>query len=224
MSRSFADRVLVRSGADGGAPIAGVRLLQRGEMRLRPGARPLRFEAVQEIDARRVAFRWRSRFAFGPLRPLTVVDAYDGGQGSLEGRVAGVRAFRADGRDVARGEAMRYLAELAWIPHALRLNGALDLTGLGPTQAEAATIAGGERVAVRLLSDPSGDVIGASAPDRPRLEGGVGVPTPWRGRFWDHGELGGLRVPRRAEVAWVLPDGPFAYWRAEVTSLEVIAP
>jgi hypothetical protein len=79
-------------------------------------------------------------------------------------------------------------------------------------------------VAVRLLADASGNLIGASAPDRPRLEDGVAVPTPWRGRFWDHGELGGLRVPRRAEVAWDLPDGPFAYWRAEETSLEVIAP
>jgi hypothetical protein len=49
------------------------------------------------------------------------------------------------------------------------------------------------------------------------------VPTPWRGVFSDHGELGGVRVPRRAEVAWELPEGRFTYWRAEVTALEVVA-
>jgi hypothetical protein len=83
---SLADRVLARSGAGGGAAIAGVRLRQRGEMRLRPGGRP-----------------------------------HDGREGRLEGRVAGLRVFRSDGPDLSRGEAMRYLAELAWIPHALRL-------------------------------------------------------------------------------------------------------
>ena len=62
----------------------------------------------------------------------------------------------------------------------------------------------------------------AFAPDRPRAEDGRSVPTPWRGAFSDHGELGGLRVPRRAEVAWELPEGPFTYWRAEVTDLEVV--
>jgi hypothetical protein len=75
---------------------------------------------------------------------------------------------------------------------------------------------------VRLGFDASGDVVRAAAPDRPRLDGGRAVPTPWRGLFSDHADLGGLRVPRRAEVAWDLPDGPFTYWRAAVTGLEVL--
>jgi len=219
----LAERFLARAGAAGaGAAIRGVRIRQRGRMWTRPGGRPLGFGAVQEIDAARVAFRWRARFGAGPLRPLTVVDAYDDGDGYLEGRIAGVRAFRSEGPDVARGEAMRYLAEIAWIPHALRANAALDFAELSPAEAEVATATLGGRAAVRLRFDGTGDVLGASAPDRPRAERGGAVPTPWRGEFSDHADLGGLRVPRRAEVAWDLPEGPFTYWCAEVTALEAI--
>ncbi len=217
---ALAERFLARAGAGGRA--RGVRVRQRGEMRMRPGAWAMRFEAVHEMDAARVAFRWRARFGLGPLRPLAVVNAYDAG-GSLEGRLAGVRLFRSQGPDVDRGEAMRYLAELAWVPHALRANRAVEWAELGPGEAEAATPTAGGRAAVRLSFGPDGDVLGASAPDRPRTADGRAVPTPWRGAFSDHGELGGLRVPRRAEVAWQLPEGPFTYWRAEVTGLEVIA-
>jgi hypothetical protein len=32
-----------------------------------------------------------------------VIDAYDDGEGSLEGRLAGVRLFRSSGPDVDRG-------------------------------------------------------------------------------------------------------------------------
>jgi hypothetical protein len=222
VSPSLADRFLAQAGGGAGGAARGVRLRQRGRMWQRPGARPMGFEAVQEIDAARVAFRWRARFGIGPLRPLTVVDAYDGGEGYLEGRLDGVRLFRSDGPDVDRGEAMRYLAELAWVPQAVRANPAIAWTELGPAEAEVATPTAGGRAAVRLRFGPGGDVLGAAAPDRPRADGERAVPTPWRGTFSDHGEVGGLRVPRRAEVAWDLPEGPFTYWRAEVTALEVI--
>ncbi len=221
MSASLAERFLERTGAGPGPVARGVRIGQRGRMWTRPGGRPLGFEAVQEISATRVAFRWRARVGLGPLRPLAVVDALDGGDGYLEGRLAGVRAFRAEGPEVARGEAMRYLAELAWIPSALRVNPALEWAELSPSEAEVATETRGGRAAVRLAFDGAGDLIRASAPDRPRSEGGLLVPTPWRGEFWDHRDDAGLRVPRRAEVAWDLPGGRFVYWRAEVTAIEV---
>lgn len=222
MNGSLADRFLARVGAAPGVVARGVRIRQSGQMWMRLGGRPISFEAVQEIDAARVAFRWRARFGIGPVRPLTVVDACDDGDGILEGRVLGVRAFRSEGPDVARGEAMRYLAELAWIPQALRANPALEWTELSASEAEVATVIRGGRAAVRLRFDGAGDLVRASATDRPRADGGRAVPTPWRGEFSDHCDLGGLRIPRRVEAAWDLPAGPFIYWRAEVTALEVV--
>jgi len=214
------ERFAGRAAGDGAA--RGARIAQRGEMLLRPGGRALRFAAVQEIDARRVAFRWRARFRLGPLRPLTVVDAYDAGGGVLDGRLAGVRLFRSEGPEVTLGQAMRYLAELAWVPSAVRANAALEWRGIDATTAEAATATDGGRAAVRLGFDAEADLVSVFSPDRPRLDGRAIAPTPWSGTFWDHAPAGGLRVPMRAEVAWHLPEGPFTYWRAEVTSVEVV--
>jgi hypothetical protein len=202
--------------------VLGVRLRQRGLMWTRPGARPMRFVAVQQMAAGRVAFRWRARFGAGPLRPFVVTDAYEDGAGRLEGRLAGVRLFRAAGPDVDRAQVMRYLAELAWLPDP-RAHPEVRWTDLGPDEAEVAADSAGGRAAVRLRLGAGGDVLEASAPDRPRSVDDGSVPTPWRGVFSDHGELGGVRVPRRAEVAWELPEGRFTYWRAEVTALEVVA-
>jgi hypothetical protein len=220
VSRSLANRFLARTGG-GGQAGAGVRLRQRGRMWTRPGGPPLAFRAVHEMSATRVAFRWRARLGPGPLRPLAVVDACDGGDGYLEGRIAGLRAFRAEGPEVARGEAMRYLAELAWVPGALLANPALEWAELGVAEAEVATTTRGGRAAVRLGFEGAGDLLRATAPDRPRAEGDRFLPTPWRGEFWDHRDAGGLRVPRRAEAAWELPEGRFVYWRAEITGVEV---
>ena len=92
----------------------------------RPGARPMRFIAEQQMDAGRVAFRWRARFGARLLRPFVVTDAYEDGAGRLEGRLAGVRLFRSTGPDVDRGQVMRYLAELAWLPDPREPRGPVD--------------------------------------------------------------------------------------------------
>jgi signal transduction protein with GAF and PtsI domain len=36
-----------------------------------------------------------------------------------------------------------------------------------------------------------------------------------------HREMGGLRLPHRAEAAWILPDGRMPYWRAEILDCEL---
>ena len=65
-------------------------------------------------------------------------------------------------------------------------------------------------------------MVGVSADARPRLED-KGKPTPWAGSFSDYAELGGIRLPTKAEVRWELEDGPFTYWRGEITAVEPIA-
>ncbi len=80
----------------------------------------------------------------------------------------------------------------------------------------------GKTARVTLLTNADGDIVAAEAPDRPRDEPGGPVPRPWRGEFSDHGDIGGLRMPRKAEASWLLPDGPFVYWRAEITERETL--
>jgi hypothetical protein len=58
-----------------------------------------------------------------------------------------------------------------------------------------------------------------SAEERGRAVGGEVVPTPWRGRFWNYEERGGMVVPLEGEVAWLLPEDEKPYWRGHITEI-----
>jgi hypothetical protein len=36
----------------------------------------------------------------------------------------------------------------------------------------------------------------------------------------NYGDVGGFRIPRAAEVSWLLPEGDFVYWRGEITAVQ----
>ena len=78
---------------------------------------------------------------------------------------------------------------------------------------------------MRLLRiDAGGDVLGRSPRTARASEDGGSCRRRGAAPSRTTASSGGLRVPRRAEVAWELPEGPFTYWRAEVTALEVVRP
>jgi hypothetical protein len=198
-----------------------VRFSQTGEMQLKPG-RWLPFDAQQEVRVDRVEFSWRARFRVAPMVGIRVHDWFREGEGALEARLLGlIPVARAAGRETARSEAMRYLAELPWFPHAILGNADLVWRELEPGAVELAASVGDGEAAVTLWFDEAGDIVRASAPDRPRQEGERIVERAWSGTFDDYQELGGVRVPTRAEVAWELPDGLFPYFRGRVTRLEL---
>jgi len=213
----YVDRAL----APGSRVPSCVRITQAGEMWLKPGGRALRFEAVEEFAVDEVAFSWRARFPIVPLVSLRVLDRYAAGEGQLEARLFGLPLMRARGQATAEGEAMRYLAELPWVPQAMAVNRQLEWRELDLRTVEVATRVGLARVAVRLEFNAEGDIVGASTDARPRPEGKTIVPRPWGGVFAGYAVFGRIRVPRQAEVRWDLPEGSFTYWRGAVTSLEL---
>ncbi|HEY2650491.1 MAG TPA: DUF6544 family protein [Solirubrobacteraceae bacterium] len=196
-----------------------VRVTQVGEMMLKPGASPRHFEAREEFAIGQVAFAWHARFPMlGPFA-LRVTDSYDGHEGRLEVRLLGIPVQRRQGPELAQGEAYRYLAEIAWVPHAILANRQLEWRELDGRTVEVTTLVAGERIAVRLSFNENGEIVSTEA-ERPRLEAGNAV-TPWIGHYSDYQDLGGVRVPTRGEVRWDLPEGPFTYWRGRITSLEL---
>ena len=91
---------------------------------------------------------------------------------------------------------------------------------LGERSVEVSTRVGTSPAAVSLHFDAAGDVVRVSADGRPRLENGDVVERAWSGDFSDYGEVGGLRIPTRAEVAWELPEGRFVCFRGTITGVE----
>jgi hypothetical protein len=197
-----------------------VRITQRGEMWLKPGGRGMRFLATQSFAIKRVAFWWRARFPLlGPLA-LTVVDEYADGDGQLAVRLLGLPVQRQRGPETVSGEALRYLAELAFAPPAILHNHELEWRHLDARTAEVATSVRGERLTVKLEVDNDGDIVHASSEMRRYKAGDEWVPTLWGGDFGDYRTFGGLRVPSSGQAYWQLPEGRYVYWRATVTSAE----
>lgn len=196
-------------------------MTQAGEMWLKPGGRPRRFTAVQRYAVHEVAFSWRARFPLAPLVSLSVVDSYANDSGALEARIFGaLPIIRQAGPETSLGEALRYLAELAWVPHAITANARLEWRQLDERVVEVATATAAGRAAVTLEFDADGDIVAARAEARPYPEGKAFVLRPWSGTFSDYAVIDGVRLPTHGEVRWELPDGPYTYWRATITSLE----
>jgi hypothetical protein len=148
----------------------GVRITQAGEMWLKPGGRALLFDAVEDLWVEQVAFTWHAKVRVAPFVSMRVVDGYSAGQGSLVARLFGAPVVRSSGPGTDEGEAMRYLAELAWVPQAMRANRKLEWRQVEENIVQVSTSVGSAKVAVGLRFDDAGDILAAFA-HRPRLEG-----------------------------------------------------
>jgi hypothetical protein len=200
---------------------ATMRVQQSGEMWNKPGARAMRFEATEDFAVERVAFSWRARFPIlGPLA-MTVVDGFGDGAGELRVSLLGIPLQRQRGPETDVGEAMRYLAELAWAPQAIAANRELEWRAVGERAVEVVYEAA-VTATVRWEFDDAGDPVRATGV-RPFPVGKAFVPMRWGGNFGAYRDFAGTRAPAFGEAWWGLPEGRFVYWRGRVTALELVA-
>ena len=137
----------------------------------------LRFSAVEVFAVDRIAFSWQARFPlFGPLA-MKVVEGYADGDGELVVRLLGLPIQRQRGHETSIGEALRYLAELAWVRYAIGHNRELMWRQLDERSVEVATKVGPDLLQVLVEFDAQGDIVRAAA-KRPRPDGKTWVPTP----------------------------------------------
>jgi hypothetical protein len=202
-------------------PFLAARYKQRGEIALGPDNWKA-FTAEAHYSARPRGFVWDARVAFLPLAGVLVLDSYVAGRGRSAASLAGFFRLggRAGGGELAVASLQRYLAELPWLPAALLPAPDLHWAPLGPDRARASLNDGGVEATVDFHFGAQGEISGISA-IRGRDVDGLLVPTPWEGRFADYREISGLRLPHRAEAAWILPDGRMPYWRAEILGCEL---
>jgi hypothetical protein len=188
-------------------------------MVLKRGAKPRAFTATEEFAVDRVAFAWRAMFPMlGPLS-MRVTDSYDGTEGRLEVRLFGLPLQRIGGPQLAKGEAFRHLAEIAWVPQAILANHQLTWRELDEHTVQVGTSVQNEQLAVRLVFNETGDIAQTIA-ERPRLGAGNAITT-WIGEYADYQQFDAARLPTRGQVCWELPDGPLVYWRATITSADL---
>lgn len=210
------------AGEDAARGITAVRTAEQGEMRMSPEARWIPFTAEQTIQARHSGFRWVARLHSGRLTPVTVTDAYEDGHGWLALKAAAVIPLkRMTGADVDQGELQRYLASIVICPPILLHHGSLRWTAAGPSTLRILDQNGPAAASLDLELSQEGRPVICRA-ERPRMAGKRSIITPWWGSYLEFREWEGMRVASRLEVGWQLAEGPFIYFRGEVTAFTVL--
>lgn len=192
-------------------------LEQRGTMRSAPEAKLMSFKAHQTIALDNAAFEWRAKC--GPLGAVSVTDYLRQDSWGVRVRLIGSipLATFIDSPAAAKGETMRYLAELPWAPDAMLRNSHLvwEVLDKRTFVVSSRNVAGDCNVTLRL--SPQGLVASIETSNRPRIEGNLTVERSWRGLFSEYQCFGGRTVPTRAEVSWMLPAGVFKTWEGRIT-------
>jgi hypothetical protein len=129
------------------------------------------------------------------------------------------RLYRKLGARMDEGELMRFFAEAAWYPTALLPSQGVSWEAVDDRSAHATLQEGDTSVTMLFTFDEQGLIHTVRAEARGRAVGGEVVPTPWRGRFWNYEERGGMLIPLDGEVAWLLPEGEKPYWRGHITEI-----
>lgn len=194
------------------------RIRWTGEFQLRPGAGWRSFEAEQYFTVSPPGFVWDARIDMIPLVPVRVRDSYIAGQGTMLGRVGGLVTVVSQGGspEIASSALARWLGEAVWFPTALlpyaTQSEGVQWQAMDDSTARATIRDGGSEVSAEFHFAPTGEITRMTAL-RYRDVDGASVLTPFEGVYRDYARRNGIMIPMFAEVAWLLPEGRFAYWR-----------
>jgi hypothetical protein len=190
---------------------------QTGQMWSGPDTNPIDFAAKQIISTNETEFVWRAKAYFA--KSVMVIDYFVKSMGGLEVKLLGAvsLAHMVGGESIAKGEALRFLAELPLNPDAILFNTALEWTEIDSKSFKAAAGQGRARGEITFTLGDDGLIKTASALSRPYgTKSGDVKEYPWHGRFWEYQSVHGRTVPMRAEVAWHLDSGDFIYWQGKM--------
>ena len=197
----------------------------RGEFQMRPNAGWHPFDAEQDFTARPPGFVWDARIMMIPFVPVHVRDVYVASNGAMLGKIAALVTMVNEGGtpEIAASALIRWLGEAVWFPTALVPDGSspggVQWESIDDSTARAIVTDGPTTVAAEFHFAPTGEIERMTAM-RHRDVNGVGVLTPFEGRYHEFARRGGgVLIPRSAEVAWLLPEGRYPYWRGSLVEV-----
>lgn len=199
---------------DGDVAARTVRIRWTGEFRIGPDAGWLPLTAEQHFTVRPPGFLWDARIRMLPLVPVHVRDTYDADGASMRGRIGGLVTVvnQAGTPELAQSALARWIGEAVWFPMALLPREGVRWEAIDDSSARVVVTDGAVTAAAVLHFAATGEPVRMTAM-RYRDDEGTAVLTPFEGVYRDFTPIGGIMVPMRAEVAWLLPEARYAYWR-----------
>ncbi|MEZ5461989.1 DUF6544 family protein [Dokdonella sp.] len=206
-----------------GQQIAHVtRLLQRGTLRTSTTSpRWLSFDAEQVIAPHAPGFLWVARIRLLPWLNLLVCDSFVDGCGAGDVRLLSALRIAADRghRELDEAGLHRYLAEAVWSPSALLPGSGVHWSALDEESALATIKVKDVSVSLEFRFNAHGEVSSVYSEGRWMRAGNGYQQRPWQGRFSDYASRSGMRVPLRAEVAWLDASGWQTVWKGRIEEI-----
>ena len=187
------------------------------------GAQWKPFTSTQLAVVQRPGFLWNGRISMLPGLAAHVHDSYIAGVGTLHATMLGLFTV-ADvqgGGEAARGELMRYFAEMAWYPTALLPSQGVRWEAVDERSANATLVDGPITLTLLFRFDEAGLITTIHADARGTSVGkdGVMVMLPWECKVYSYERRDGMLVPTVGEAAWMRPEGRKPYFIRNLTSM-----
>lgn len=179
------------------------------------------FTSRQRVVTRRPGFLWDAQMSMLPGLTVRVVDSYIAGKGLLHAAILGlftVADVSGDG-EIARGELIRFFAEMAWYPTALLPSQGVRWEALDDRSANATIVDGLLTATLLFRFNDAGLIDSVHAEARGAMVGKEMIMTPWEGSWSNYQTRNGMTVPFTGEVAWVRPEGRKPYFLGTIASL-----
>ncbi len=181
------------------------------------------FTSWQRAVIHRPGFLWNGRVVMFPGVAANVHDSYIAGVGTLHAAMLGLFtvAQGQGGHEAARGELMRYFAEMVWYPTALLPSQGVHWEAVDDRSANATLVDGPVTLTLLFRFDEAGLITSVHADARGATKGkdGATVMLPWECSISGYQLREGMRVPTQGEVAWMRPEGRKSYFIGNLTSL-----
>jgi hypothetical protein len=179
------------------------------------------FTSRQRVVTRRPGFLWNASISMLPGLTVRVVDGYIAGNGLLQSSILGLFSVAniSGGGDIARGEFMRYFAEMLWYPTALLPSQGVLWEAVDECSANATIVDGPLTLTLLFRFNDAGLIDSFRAEARGSMVGREMVMAPWEGRWSNYQMRDGMSVPHTGEVAWMRAEGRKPYFIGSVTSL-----
>ena len=179
------------------------------------------FTSRQRVVMHRPGFLWDAKIAMLPGVNVRVVDSYIVGKGLLHAAIQGLFTMadiQGEG-EIARGEFMRWFAEVAWYPTALLPSHGVRWVAVDDHSANATVTDGSLALTLLFRFNEAGLIGSFRAEARGGMVGDKMVMAPWEGVWSGYRVHDGVQVPFTGEVAWMRPEGRRPYFIGTVTAL-----
>jgi len=160
------------------------------------------FTSTQRAVVHRPSFLWNGRVVMLPGLAAHVHDSYIAGVGTLHAAMLGlftVAQVQGSG-EIARGELMRYFAEMVWYPTALLPSQGVRWAAVDDRSANATLGAGLISLTLLFRFDDAGLITSVHADARGSGVGKDMVMLPWDCSVSNYQLRHGMMVPTRGEV------------------------